>query len=251
MTSIRTWEGFDGELLANADAQYPTRVWAYSQSREFVAPVGCFGYVLKGTVDLIGSGFSARLGTGYWFANSDGARVVVAEKSRLLVIQRLGFRGLNAFGGPLESAGRLRYVDGCSDTLLCAPALKGDPCLNHLHFPRHTNQTMHLHPSVRVGAIARGQGICRMRDAEIALVAGTVFCIPAGVEHAFATNSESMDVVAYHPDSDWGPTHETHPMINRTWIDQGVAMDNRSSQHAAVELVHGDAPMPRNEEEPQ
>ena len=24
-------------------------------------------------------------------------------------------------------------------------------------------------------------------------------------------------VLAYHPDSDCGPTHEDHPMLNRTW----------------------------------
>ena len=28
-----------------------------------------------------------------------------------------------------------------------------------------------------------------------------------------------MAVIAYHPDSDFGPTHEVHPMINRTIVD--------------------------------
>jgi hypothetical protein len=27
-----------------------------------------------------------------------------------------------------------------------------------------------------------------------------------------------MLVVAYHPESDYGPTHEAHPMINRTMV---------------------------------
>jgi hypothetical protein len=25
-------------------------------------------------------------------------------------------------------------------------------------------------------------------------------------------------VIAYHPDSDFGPTHENHPMVNRTIV---------------------------------
>ena len=28
-----------------------------------------------------------------------------------------------------------------------------------------------------------------------------------------------MDVIAYHPDSDFGPQDEDHPMINRTIVD--------------------------------
>jgi hypothetical protein len=28
-----------------------------------------------------------------------------------------------------------------------------------------------------------------------------------------------MTVIAYHPDSDFGATHEDHPMINRTMVD--------------------------------
>lgn len=28
-----------------------------------------------------------------------------------------------------------------------------------------------------------------------------------------------MDVIAYHPDSDFGPQDEDHPMVNRTIVD--------------------------------
>jgi len=64
------------------------------------------------------------------------------------------------FGGPLEATGRLRYVDGCSDTLLVCPPRLGEPCLNHLHIPPHTQQSEHFHPSLRIGVIARGAGVC-------------------------------------------------------------------------------------------
>jgi hypothetical protein len=32
-------------------------------------------------------------------------------------------------------------------------------------------------------------------------------------------NASTMDVVAFHPDSDWGPTDAAHPMLNRTYLN--------------------------------
>ena len=132
--------------------------------------------------------------------------------------------------------GRLRYIDGCSDTLLACPPLLGDPCLNHLHFPKGTLQTQHTHPSVRLGVVARGEGACETPDGTTPLVSGLIFAIPAGGEHGFLTADSSMDVVAYHPDSDWGPTDEDHPMLNRTWVD-GAKIDNTTAQHASTNIV--------------
>jgi hypothetical protein len=41
--------------------------------------------------------------------------------------------------------------------------------------------------------------------------------------HKFRTGPDSiMVVIAYHPDSDFGPEDQNHPMINRT-IVQGVS----------------------------
>jgi hypothetical protein len=31
-------------------------------------------------------------------------------------------------------------------------------------------------------------------------------------------SKSSLDVIAFHPDSDWGPTDGTHPMLNRTYL---------------------------------
>ena len=31
--------------------------------------------------------------------------------------------------------------------------------------------------------------------------------------------NESLRVVAFHPDSDFGPEHDFHPMINKTIVD--------------------------------
>ena len=43
--------------------------------------------------------------------------------------------------------------------------------------------------------------------------------IPTGGQHSFFTDDQTMDVIAYHPDSDTGPDHDDHPMVNRTLVD--------------------------------
>ena len=133
-----------------------------------------------------------------------------------LVIAHAGYRGLRQLGGPLETSGRLRYVDGCTDTLLVCPPRLGEPCLNHLHIPPHTQQSEHTHPSLRLGVIARGSGLCRTPDAELALEEGMGFYLPPELVHSFVTRESALDVFAWHPDSDFGPTDRDHPMRNRT-----------------------------------
>ncbi len=54
------------------------------------------------------------------------------------------------------------------------------------------------------------------------LRAGGVFMLEESELHSFATvPGVNMEIVAYHPDSDWGPTDEDHPMLNRTFINHG------------------------------
>jgi quercetin dioxygenase-like cupin family protein len=133
-----------------------------------------------------------------------------------LVISRLGYVGLKLVGGPVEERGRLTYIDGCTDTLLLCPPRLGEPCLNHLHIPPQTAQSQHTHPSERIGVILRGRGECRTPSGVYPLAPGMGWRIPTGSLHSFYTADESLDVLAWHPDSDFGPTDENHPMINRT-----------------------------------
>jgi hypothetical protein len=46
--------------------------------------------------------------------------------------------------------------------------------------------------------------------------------------HKFDTKDSSMDVIAFHPDSDFGAEDEFHPMINRT-IVKGVSANKIDS----------------------
>jgi hypothetical protein len=56
-------------------------------------------------------------------------------------------------------------------------------------------------------------------DIAISLVPGRVFIIPADGHHSFVTGEQTMDIIAYHPDSDTGPDHDNHPMVNRTLVE--------------------------------
>lgn len=135
---------------------------------------------------------------------------------RALAINAKRYTGMMAAGGPLEETGRLRYIDGCTDTGLIGPIRQGDPCLNHLHFPPGIEQTLHTHPSVRIGLVARGRGLCRAPTGNFPLEPGSVFVIPTGKVHGFTTEGETMDIIAFHPDSVLGPTDERHQMLEAT-----------------------------------
>jgi quercetin dioxygenase-like cupin family protein len=178
-----------------------------------------FGIILKGEVRVTHDGRRRQLFAGDFFSVTGTAWVQSLDAS-CMVISAKNYLGLNVFGGPLEEKGRLRYIDGCTDTLLVPPVRKGDPCFNHLHFPANIVQTPHTHPSVRVGIVYRGRGECVVpHGPPIPLQAGYAFIVETNAEHSFNTLESTMDIVAFHPDSDAGMTDEDHPMLNRTIVD--------------------------------
>jgi quercetin dioxygenase-like cupin family protein len=203
-----------------------------------------YGFVSEGVVyltDKDDDGFRVRLKKGQYFAVS--APLVLdfspSVPTRVVAVHATDFIPYRTFGGPIEPKGRLRYIDRCSDSLLVAPPRLGDPCLNLLHFPAGIHQTPHTHPSVRCGAIASGNGYCINGDGvKIDLKAGMVWVIPVDVVHSFHTgdSNDELNVIAYHPDSDWGPVDENHPMLNRTWVG-GKAIDNTTEQHLDPDVM--------------
>lgn len=185
------------------------RAWASRRVLDGGTVFGCIDQPTTLTMD--GDRFVLR--AGMWFVAPDGVEV---HDGRGLGIIVPGYRGLRQLGGPIETKGRLRYIDGCSDTLIVAPPRRGDPCLNHLHIPARTLQSAHTHPSLRVGIIARGAGTCVTHDGRYGLEPGLGWLIPTGLEHAFHTDQHSLDVLAWHPETDTGPIDDDHPMLNRT-----------------------------------
>jgi quercetin dioxygenase-like cupin family protein len=207
----------DGLLVDLADDAYPTRVFGWrADVLALDADATHYGMAVEDGCVLQAEAGRFDLRAGMFFVAPGAARV---QGGAGMVISRLGYRGLFSLGGPVEAAGRLRYIDGCSDTLLVCPPVLGEPCLNHLHMPPRTDQTAHTHPSERIGVIVRGTGECRTPGGTFALRPGMGWRIPTGTLHSFFTHGEALDVLAWHPDSDFGPTHDHHPMVNRTMVD--------------------------------
>jgi quercetin dioxygenase-like cupin family protein len=174
-----------------------------------------FGYVNSGSCVISSAPGHYTLRAGMVFS-IPGAGAVTGHEG--IVVSRYGYRGLFQIGGPVENEGRLKYMDGCTDSLLIPPVMYGDACLNLLYFPPGIAQTPHTHPSVRIGIVASGKGVCVTPAGEIPLLPGQAFVIHADGLHSFNTRENAMRIIAYHPDSDFGPTHKDHPMLNRTLV---------------------------------
>lgn len=169
-----------------------------------------YGYVVRGTTSVDG----VQVPAGHAFAAKHSV-----FGGEFVATMRYGFVGLGVLGVKVEEFGRVQYIDGCTDSVLIPPPRFGDPCLNSLHFPPDIIQTTHTHPSIRAGVIAYGSGYAVVGGEKLPLNTGDAWLIDANEPHHFTTEgTDGMIVIAYHPDSDWGPTDEVHPMKNRTYI---------------------------------
>ncbi len=221
MSVFSSYSLLHGRLEDFSDSKFPTVLSAWAEQTLFLQATGThFGFVYAGPAVLRCPCGTFSLASGMYF--SVPGAVNIAQGTGI-VISRLDYRGFFHLGGPVEERGRLRYIDGCTDSLLIPPVLNGDACLNLLHLPPHTHQTRHTHPSLRLGLIIRGRGQCVMPEECIPLRPGQVFAIRADGLHSFHTEDDELLVLAYHPDSDFGPTHENHPMVNRTVSKRGLS----------------------------
>ena len=214
-----------------------------------------YGYVYDGISVIENSGKpSFHLTEGMYFTSIGDFTINSEHHSKMILIEvyhekgvypSTNFKSYFTIGGQVERVGRLKYIDGCTDSLLIPPVKKGDPCFNHLHFPTQIDQTMHTHPSHRIGMVTKGNGICKTPFGNLNLEKDMIFVIKewngdnhsegldgkmyANGLHAFKTTDENvMDVVAFHPDSDFGATDLHHPMINKTIVD-GVSANTIES----------------------
>lgn len=152
------------------------------------------------------------------FATSDREHGLSSPGGRLLLVVAKG-KDSPFVLTEVEPTGRLRYIDGCTDSLLIPPVRKGEPCLNFLHIPPNVEQTMHTHPSDRVGVVLDGRGQCVTPEGVTELVGGVIWRIPANAPHRFRTDGKPLRIVAFHPDSDFGADHDDHPMLNKSLVD--------------------------------
>lgn len=211
------YEFNDSKTLDFSNTEYPCKAYRFSQ--RFISPVETstfYGYAINRTAIQTKEFGSYVLQEGQYFCIPGAVSIPLGAG---IIIERLNYTGMFSIGGPIEPTGRLKYIDGCTDSLLIGPPRIGDPCLNHLHFPPGIRQTMHTHPSVRIGIVARGSGRCITPSGESPLLPGVCWYLPVDAAHCFYTDDESMDIIAWHPDTDTGPKDEDHPMVNRTMVD--------------------------------
>src|SRR5438045_4159782 len=116
-------------LLADFSSdEFPTRFSAWNETAWTLGEDGThFGFVYSGAAELSCASGKFALSAGMYF--SVPAALRISGGSGILVT-RLNYRGFFQLGGPIEARGRLRYIDGCTDSLLLAPVMRGDPCLN-------------------------------------------------------------------------------------------------------------------------
>ena len=215
-----------GLLFDNSANQYPTKLHGFCKDYLHMdkSDSTYYGFVHEGHATLyIGEqGYILRPGMYFCVPGTVGAYIVNGSG---IVVERIGYNGVFSLGGPIEPKGRLKYIDGCTDSLLVPPVKLGDPCLNALYFPTGIDQTQHTHPTMRVGLIHQGAGICKTPEENVDLVPGLPFIIHEDGLHSFQTHDNEMVVIAYHPDSDFGPQDENHPMVNRTIVEGISAKD--------------------------
>lgn len=140
-----------------------------------------------------------------------------------VVIEYLGLRLLESryyIQDKLEM-GNLSYMDGGTNTTAINPGRLGDPVINYVHFPDGMNQTLHTHPSHRVGMVLKGQGKVELDDSEFPLKQGDVFFMQRNVLHNFMCPfNEDVVLFVFAPDSGTGPTDEVNPLKIRTYVGQ-------------------------------
>ena len=227
--------------------QHPIRYYNVVNGLGIAPDPNCsyYGYIYSGQTTITSyTRPEIKIEDGMYFSISGLFLLNELTSSKVIIIEVLNDKGIypkNNYsamfqvGGKIESKGRLKYIDGCTDSLLISPVKMGDPCLNHLHFPSNIQQTPHTHPSHRIGIVSNGNGECVTPFGNLALLKGMIFIIKSwnnidyavGLDgkmyevgnHCFYTFENEMDVIAFHPDSDFGPQDENHPMINRTIVN--------------------------------
>lgn len=215
---ISVTNGMFQKVIKFNGLNFHLQVLTGEQEIELVERGSVYAFVQNGQVVADNGSFQATFQPKMYLSLQTPVKLKLGQEAKLLLIHVQDYLCLNTMGGPLEKRGRLRYINGCSDTVLLPPSRLGEPCLNLLHFPENTNQTEHHHPSLRFGIVVDGEGESVSGTTVVKLKAGDCFHIPAMVKHKFNTYHSAMNVIAFHPDSDWGPTDEVHPMINRTII---------------------------------
>lgn len=144
--------------------------------------------------------------------STDGSCVVVSTTS--LVQEETVVYSRNELG-----RGALSYIDGGTNTTAINPRRRGEPVVNYVHFPAGMCQTLHTHPSQRVGFVLKGNGVVELNNHKHYNVnEGEAFLMDRLELHNFITPDEDVVLLVWAPDSDAGATDSDNALLNRTYV---------------------------------
>jgi len=195
-----------------------------------------FGFVYHGHPNLMRVSEDYRLHPGMYFCLPGGGQIGGADSSGF-VITNYNYRGMFSLGGAIEPVGHFAYIDGGTSSVLIPPLRLGDPCLNVIYFPPHRDQTLHTHPSYRIGLVIAGSGEAETPVGITPLQPGMIFVIPTNSLHKFRTTDQPLSFVVFHPDSDAGLTHQNNPVLNRTMIE-GISAAQMPEIQTSMPFLH-------------
>lgn len=223
---IETYNWTDGVIINLPHVQVVAAVNPTMDALKHSVMGATFGVVVDGgNAILHRNTYGCAMQGGQYFVTNDATDTLSSAGGRILLITAPTKDCLFMVGGPVENTGRLRYIDGCTDSLIIPPWRKGEACLNLLHVPPLVEQTMHTHPSDRIGVVISGHGQCVTPDGVVELSAGVIWRIPADAPHRFRTDANSLRIIAWHPDSDCGMSDDDHVMLNRSLVNGVSARD--------------------------
>ena len=157
------------------------------------------------------------------FAVNGHFTIKCGKDSSAMIIEYPGLKLLESryYTQDVLDQGNLSYMDGGTNTTAINPGRLGDPVINYVHFPRGMYQTLHTHPSHRIGMVLKGHGSVELDDSEFPLVQGDVFFMRRNVLHNFTCPyDEDVILFVFAPDSGTGPTDEVNPLKIRTYVGQ-------------------------------
>jgi hypothetical protein len=210
-----------GTIFDQTLSMYPSRTVGHTGGEQTFKEefTHTFGFVLSGEVMLNSPGTGEVTVREHGYFSIAGA-FAMQGSGHVAMFQRIGFRGLTQIGGRVEKTGRLTYIDNCMTSILISPPRMGDPCLNLLSFPPGVEQTLHVHPTIRLGLVAGGSGKCISPGRpDVPLRPGETFVLGEAYPHCFHSHAEGLLIMAYHPETDVGPTDQKSPMLSRTYRD--------------------------------
>ena len=187
----------------------------FPKGTDYIMAVNSTMYTEENSVTA--SNFAACQGDRYNIKTSDSGSAVVIQYPGLKLLE-------NRFYSQRQlDQGNLSYMDGGTNTTAINPGRLGDPVINYVHFPAGMYQTLHTHPSHRIGLCLQGNGKVELDHEEFFdIKPGEAFFMRRNTLHNFMCPYQDEDVVLYvfAPDSGTGPTDEVNPLKVRTYVGQ-------------------------------